>query len=287
MPVIVGAITLLQLTGSMVYPVSKYGLEFIDPLVFAFYRYIIASAVLLLLARLGKRQPPIERQDWKRIAGLGVMIILFNQTLFVIGQHLTGAGHGAVLFSTTPIFVFILAVIHLKEAAGWRRVTGIVMATVGVLITVVSGALDISVDYLLGDLCILGSVIAWAYYTVLGKRMVEKYGALRVTAYALSIGSLVYYPVGLYLAVGFDYSSVPSAAWGSVVFMALGLSGVVYVLWYWLLKHMEASRVAIYHNVQPIVATAVAWFFLGEPLTTAFLIGGSIVVAGVLITEIT
>jgi len=149
-----------------------------------------------------------------------------------------------------------------------------------------SGALEISTDYLLGDLIIIVSVIAWAYYTILGKDLVRKYGALRMTAYALSAGSALYFPFGLYMASKYDYSQATLGAWGAVLYMALGLSVFVYVLWYWLLKYMDASRVAVYHNIQPVIATVVAFFFLGETLTLPFIIGGSIVLVGVITSEV-
>ena len=119
----------------------------------------------------------------------------------------------------------------------------------------------------------------------MGKGLVVKYGALRITAYALATGTVLYFPWGLYRAMQFDYSHVTMAAWGSVLYMALGLSVFVYVLWYWLLKHMETSQVAIYHNIQPVIASYLAWVFLGEPMTAAFLIGGAVVLAGVITSE--
>ncbi|RME26988.1 MAG: EamA family transporter, partial [Candidatus Zixiibacteriota bacterium] len=115
---------------------------------------------------------------------------------------------------------------------------------------------------------------------------VQKYGALRITAYALTSGSVMYFPFGLYRAMHFDYSLATPAAWGSIAYMAIGLSFVVYVLWYWLLKHLEASRIAVWHNVQPVLATAIAYFFLGEPLGWPFVIGGLVTITGVLITEL-
>ena len=89
-----------------------------------------------------------------------------------------------------------------------------------------------------------------------------------------------------YRAVVFDYSQVTLAAWGSVAYMALGLSVFVYVLWYWLLKQLDASKIAVYHNVQPIIASGIAYVYLAEPLTMMFIVGGLIVLAGVIITEV-
>jgi len=276
----------LQTVAAVCYPIAKYGLEIIDPFTFAFYRFLLSSAVLLLMARYRHYTRPIERADWWKIIGLGIIIIPFNQTMFLIGQSMTGAGHGAFIFSTTPVWIFLLAVIHLKERATWRRWLGMLMATAGVITIMWSGLARFGREYFWGDLIIVISVIAWGYYTVFGKNLVRKYGALRMTAYALAIGSAFYLPFGFYFALRYDYSQSTLGAWGSVVYMSIGLSVLVYVLWYWLLKHLDASRIAVYHNVQPIIASAVAFAFLGEIPTPTFILGGSIVLAGVIITEV-
>jgi drug/metabolite transporter (DMT)-like permease len=282
---LVGAVVFLQLVGSFAYPIAKFGLDIIEPFTFAFYRFLLSSLVLLLLVKLRKKRPPVERRDYGRIVLLGIMIIPLNQTLFLLGQSLTGAGHGAFLFATTPVWIFVLALIHLKETFRARRAVGIAVALAGVLLIMFSGEIEVRREYLVGDLIIVASVVAWAYYTVLGKPMVQKYGALRTTAYALASGSAIYFPFGLYHALQYDYSQATLAAWGSIAYMAIALSFVVYVLWYYVLTFWEASRMAVYHNVQPVIASFVAWIWLGEALTTAFLLGGAIVIIGVVITE--
>jgi len=121
---------------------------------------------------------------------------------------------------------------------------------------------------------------------VLGRPLVQKYGALRVTAYALSFGSLLYAPFGLWFAMKTDYSQVPVGVWGSIVFMAVGISIIVYVLIYWLIKYIDASRVAVIHNVQPAIATTLAWLFLGETVGPVFVVGSIIVLGGVILSEL-
>ncbi|RME24893.1 MAG: EamA family transporter, partial [Candidatus Zixiibacteriota bacterium] len=232
------AIVIIQLGGSLAYPVAKVGLAIIEPFTFAFYRYLLASILLMTLVRFQRQSRPIARGDIPRILLLGFLIIPLNQTLFLWGQSKTAAGHGAVLFATTPVFIFILAITHLKERPGIRRILGIALAISGSLTIMLGGAVEVGKQYLVGDLLLLGSVLAWSYYTIVGKTMVQKYGALRITAYALTSGSVMYFPFGLYRAMHFDYSLATPAAWGSIAYMAIGLSFVVYVLWYWLLKHL-------------------------------------------------
>jgi drug/metabolite transporter (DMT)-like permease len=285
MGLLVTAMVVLQVVASLCYPIVKYGLDVIEPYTFAFYRYLISSTILLAIVFFRRPKPAIARSDYKRIILLGFLIIPFNQTLFLVGQSLTAAGHGAFLFATTPIWVFLLALVHLKERLVWRRAFGIALALAGV-ITIMSSGVAVGTEYLIGDLILVVSVLAWAYYTILGKDLVRKYGALRTTAYAISIGSLMYFPFGLYRAIEFDYSQTNLAAWGSVVYMAIGLSTIVYVIWYWLLKYLDASRIAVWHNVQPVIATAVAYAFLAEPVTIPFVVGGLVVLAGVLTSEL-
>lgn len=275
-----------QILGALSFPVSKYGLAFIPPFTFAFFRFIIAAAVLLLIARFQSTAPAISGSDKKRIWFLGLLIIPINQTFYLWGQSLTGAGHASILFATTPIWVFLFAVRILKEKLSVRRGIGIAVALFGSLIIVTSGALVIGTEYLAGDLIVFVSVLAWALYMIYSKPLAEKYGAIRVTAYSLATGAVLYSPFGLYHAFTTDYSTSTSGAWWSVVYMAIGTSGAAYILWIWLLKQFPASRLAVFQNMQPVIATSVALLFLGERPQLSFFVGGAIVLTGVLITEI-
>ena len=286
MGMILLALILQQTLGAFTFPVARFGLEFIEPFTFAFFRFVMASSVLLLVVKFKKYRIPVEKKDYRKIIGLGLVIIPFNQAMYLVGQSLTGAGHGSLLFATVPIWILLLALFHLREKPSLRRTIGIVVGMIGVGVVVVSGAVEISTEYLWGDLIILVAVIAWAYYAILGKPLVRKYGALRVTAYALASGSAMYLPIGLFAVSRFEFAGVPASAWWSIVYVSLGVSVVAYVLWYWVLKYMEASRVAVFHNMQPLIAAGVAHVWLDEPLGLSFLVGGAIALGGVIVAEL-
>ncbi|MBK7141534.1 MAG: DMT family transporter [bacterium] len=275
-----------QTIGALCFPIGVYSLKIIEPFTFAFYRFVLSSIVLLLLVRFTNHAVPVERKDYLRIFGLGLLIIPLNQTLYLWGQSLTAAGHGSVLFATTPIWVFVFALFILKEKLLWRRVVGIIIALAGVATIMTSGAVQVGTEYLFGDLIIFCSVLAWAMYTILGKPLAEKYGALRMTAYALASGTAVYFPFGLIRAMQYDYSQSTLGAWMSVVYFAVATSVIGYVIWYYVLKHMPASRMAVFSNIQPVIATTVAYFTLGESLGLSFFVGAAVVLTGVLITEL-
>jgi drug/metabolite transporter (DMT)-like permease len=278
-------LVLQQVLGALTFPIAKYGLAIIEPFTFAFYRFVLSALVLLGVTRLRSRTPPIEKKDYWKIIGLGFLIIPFNQAAYLYGQKLTGAGHGSLIFATVPIWIFLGGLLYLKEKFVPRRALGVVLGLIGVAVIMTSGAIELGSQYLLGDLIILIAVLAWSAFTILGRPLVLKYGAFRITAYALASGSAIYFPFGLYRAFIFDYSSATIGAWLTVVYAALGVSVAAYVLWYWLLKYMEVTKIAVFHNLQPVVASGVAFIFLNEPIGWSFIIGGIIVLTGVIITE--
>ncbi len=283
---IISVLLIQQILGALAFPISKYGLEYIEPFTFAFYRFLIASVTLLSVVSFQKYTLRIKKSDYVKIMGLGVLIILLNQVLFLVGQSYTASSHGSLLFATMPIWILVASFLHLKERPTLKRIFGICIALSGVAVVMTSGAITLGSEFLLGDLLILLAVIAWAYYTVFGKKLVEKYGALRITAYSLSFGSLLYMPFGIYKSINFDYGVIPLEAWWSVLYMAIGTSVFAYVLWYWVLKYMEASRIAVFQNIQPFIASGVAYLWLSEPISTALVVGGLIAISGILIAEV-
>ena len=96
-----------QTVSALCFPIAKYGLATFEPFTFAFYRFVLSALILLGIVQFRVKGIPIERRDWWRIIGLGFMIIPINQTFYLWGQSLTAAGHAAVLFATTPVWVFI------------------------------------------------------------------------------------------------------------------------------------------------------------------------------------
>lgn len=283
--VLLSSAVIHQICGAMAFPISKFGLAYIEPFTFAFYRFVLSTIILLLIVKFRKKGIPIEKKDYIKIAGIGFLIIPFNQAMYLWGQSLTAANHGSILFATAPIWTMIGASIHLNEKVSLKRAIGIIAAVGGVLYIMTTGALEFGTEYLFGDLIILIAVVAWVYYTIFGRDLVRKYGAFRVTAYAFLSGTLLYFPFGIYKTISFDYSTVPVGAWWSVIYMAVGMSVIAYVIWYWLLKYYDASRIAVYQNLQPLLATVVAFFWLGEPIGWAFVVGGLAVLGGVIIAE--
>lgn len=272
-----------QLIAGGTFPVAKLALNDFDPFTLAFTRFLIASTAMLIIARLTGRLRRIERADWWKLFFIGLLAIPLNQLLFLYGLKYTTAGRSALYYGATPVFVFLLALWYLKEKATIRKVLGIVVSFAGVAVILRAGRFD--AEILLGDVLVILAVIAWAAYTILGKPMIQKYGALTTTTWALTIGTLQYLPFGAYFAARFDYSGVSTTGWLSLLYIAILTSVISYTIWYWALGRMEASKLAIFQNLQPIIAAVLAVVLVGETLGFDFYLGGALVITGVLLTQ--
>jgi drug/metabolite transporter (DMT)-like permease len=242
--------------------------------------------MLALMPWLGDKVR-IPRHDAIKIAGLGVLIVVFNQAMYIYGQDFTTATHGSLLFAFTPIFIYIFSLFILKERFTARRGIGVTLAVIGAVVIVSQQGIEFSADMLYGDFIILIAVIVWGLYTVLGKPLVERYGAFKVTAYAALAGTIAYFPFGVYVTRDVDLGAISAAGWGAVIYLGTGLSVGAYVLWYWAIKYFDASRIAPFHNLQPIIVVALAYLMIGETITYHFALGGLLVIAGVLAVELT
>lgn len=227
----------------------------------------------------------IAREDNIRLWWLGVLAIPINQGFFLYGLQWTTAGHSALLYGLTPMFVLVLAAWQLGERITRWRAAGIILAFVGVAVVLFEQGIVLSRRQFTGDVLVLVAVAAWALYTVWCKPLVRKYGGLVVTARSLAYGTILFIPIGLFAIGDFEPASVAWDAWGGLLYTALLTSVFSYTIWNWSLGYIDAAQVAVFNNFQPVIAAVLGWVLLDEPLTAVFILGGILVLIGVYITE--
>lgn len=257
----------------------------LDAVTLTFIRSIISSIGLYLLIAVRSKGIPIERKDWKHFVWLGFLGLPVNQFLYLYGIHYTTAANGALLYAATPIFVLGLSNLLLKEAVTRQKVAGVLIAFAGVTIVIFEHGLDFSSDYTYGNLIILVAVIAWALFTVQGRPMIIKYGALRTTSISIILGGLMFFPFGLFSMITYPLQTITTSHWFGIIYLGLGTSIIGYFLWYYALGKIETSKVAVFANGQPVLATILALIFLDYVITASFVVGGIITIAGVFITQ--
>ncbi|MGB2869338.1 MAG: DMT family transporter [Bacteroidota bacterium] len=265
--------------------VAKTVVRDVDALTITFLRAIISSVGLAVLMKARGRVIHIRQEDRLMITLLAVLAT-GNQILYLYGIKFTTAANAALLYAVTPIFVLILSRFVLKEQLTLKKSAGVVLAFLGVTIVIFERGVDFSSDYFFGNLMILIAVVAWALFTILGRPMVLRYGAVQTISVASFVGCVLLVPFGVYSSLQFPFSTLTEADWVGIFYLGVGTSILSYLLWYYALQKIEASKLAVFANGQPILATILSMIFLDYTLTAGFLLGGAITICGVVLAQL-
>jgi drug/metabolite transporter (DMT)-like permease len=272
--------------SAVTYIAAKRALAELSAFELGLVRFTLAGALYAVMLR--QRRVRVAPEDLWGMVALGILAVPLNQGLFMLGLARTTPGHAALLYALTPVFIFLVARRKLREPASAGKVLGIALAFAGVLVVLLArGLMAVRGEGspLLGDLLILAGVVAWAIYAVWGKPYAQRYGAITFTGWSLLFGSLAYLPLGVVASRASSFAALSATGWTSVAYLVVFTSVLSYVIFYWALARTEASRVAVWANLQPVLTAILAWLVYGERLTASFLVGCVMVLAGVLLTQ--
>ncbi len=279
---------------------GKIALRYIEPLTFASFRLVLAAVFMVLIYVICLRLPAFaeaaraRRSGWSRrdlwiFLYLGFFGVTMNQFGFTVGLHYTSVIHSAIIGSLSPVYTLVLAVLFRLENATLRKVLGMGVALAGVVLMAAGAGISRHSPTLLGDLITLTGSLGFAAYVVLGKRVASLYDSLTMTTFNCIFGGLIVLPIAIHRAMLIGsfvhWRAFPWSVWACMVYMALFSSAIAYVLYFWVLRYLEASQLASFTYLLPIAATALGILFLGERGSWLELFGGLFALAGVYYIE--
>lgn len=278
-------LTIVIFIWGLNFSLVKWAVEAVPPLPFNVVRYTLASVVILavLLAREGWREIPLR--DGFKFLALGLVGHTFYQVLFIKGISLTTAGNSSLFIATAPIWTGTLAAALGRERLGKKGWVGTSLGFFGVfLVTLGGGNISFGGAGTTGDVLTLSAALSLATYTVLSESLLEKYSPLRLTALTMSFGSIGLWVFAGRTVVQQSWAAVSGEVWGVLVYSALLAVVVGYLVWFTAVQVVGPSRTAIFNNLTPIIAFALAFFLLGEPVSLLQVAGGITVLIGIGLT---
>jgi O-acetylserine/cysteine efflux transporter len=301
-PVIASLIGLIVVIWAVNFIAAKIGLRYFPPLTMASFRVCAAGVVMvpfylclkgLRLSAFARaaadRQQGFSRRDAWRFLYLGFFGVSVNQFCFTLGLHYTSVSHSAVIVGMGPIYTLILAVLLRLERATWHKAVGMAIAFTGIAVLASENGISARSPSLLGDAITMTGSLGFAMYAVLGKRVAGEYDALTMTAFNHFAGALIVLPLALHqawmLGAAGNWRAVPWQGWTAILYMALFGSAVAYVLYYWLLRYLEASQLSAFTYLLPVLASILGILALGEQGSWRQVLGGALALGGVYWTE--
>jgi len=274
---------LVQFIWALNNSVSKFALKGFPALLLAGIRMALAASFIIPFYWHQRPHDWGGRDFWKLLA-FGAVGIGMNQFCFLVGVSKTSVTHASLIIPLTPLLTLLIAAALGQEKITARKVVGLALAFSGILVLQLSKQPDQSAT-LLGDFIIFLGILTFAIYIVLGRRATSSHSGVVVNTFGFVGSAVLLLPFTIWQSRGFDFESVPWFSWVSLFYMAMFSSVVGYLLYYYVLTHMEASRISAFSYAQPVMGTTLAALLLGEPLTFALLISGGLVLAGVYVTE--
>ena len=226
----------------------------------------------------------IYPRDWFLIAVFGLIGHFVYQICFLFGLDKTTVANSSLILGCSPVVVALFS-----AALGHERVrplhwAGAALSIAGIYLVVGRGA-RIGGALLAGDVLTICGLFCWGVYTVGVKGLLDRHSPLEVTGYSMVIGTVPYVLLGLGELRRFDWSGVQAQAWAALVFSAVFALFVAYLIWYVAVQRIGNVRTAMYSNMTPIAALAVAVLWLGERLTLDEIAGAIAILTGMALTR--
>ena len=246
-------------------------------------RMTIGALVCLMLVRLLTLRLPWHRRAWQAYASVALGI--YGAMLLVYwGAQRIPSGWISVLFGLTPLITGLLARRLLNERAlsGWRLV-GILLGLAG-LVVVFAGGLALGPGAVPGLVAVLCAVSLHSLSSVLTKRVGCEAHGLVLTTGGLLLALPCYY-LTWWLSGARWPAAIPLRPGFSILYLGIVATAGGFSLFYLVLRHLSATRVAMLTLITPVTALWLGWLLNGEPIGWSILVGTALILLGLLVFE--
>jgi drug/metabolite transporter (DMT)-like permease len=261
----------------------KVGLAEIPPFTFASLRLLIALGVLAPLSVRAGEWRRATRSDLAVVAAAGVLLLGINYALLFWGAQFIPSGLVAIIQSGTPLLALVFGWALGSERPTPRKFAAVALGVVGAIVIFGAEASASGTSAALGSLAAFGSsgCVAFAYVWLKGRG--SQFSPVTITTIQ-SASALV--PLAC-LAAALEGRPAPAAwstaAWISVLYLALCASVLAFWLNYWLLARMEASAMLMMGVAEVPIAVGLAAVTLGERLPASTTLGALCILAAVVV----
>ncbi|GAB4421274.1 MAG: hypothetical protein OHK0039_35880 [Bacteroidia bacterium] len=254
----------------------------IAPLAMVALRGLGSSLLFGLLAALRGvwRLPP--RAIWGRLVLCSLFGASINQICFFTGLSRTLEVNAAVLMTTSPVFVLLLAAAQRQERLRWYHILGLVVALGGALGLSLSGRRpEFGLDTLPGDVLVVLNALLYATYLVLVRPLMHQYHPFFLMFWIFTIGLVVNIPVALPSLAAVPWADLSAGIWLRAGYIVVFVTVAAYTLNAWALQRVSATAVGTYIYLQPVMVTALSLFWLQRPLSPTQVLFILLVLGGV------
>jgi drug/metabolite transporter (DMT)-like permease len=260
----------------------------LDPFTAAFLRFLLASILLLgWLFWQQRRLPAVTGRQLFAVSLLGLTGVLAYNLFFFAGLRTVEAGRASLIIAANPVLIAVASSWLFCERLGLIRGLGVAISVAGAMVVIGRGDFPslLTEGIGSGEWLLLGCVLSWVAYTLIGKRVLRGMSPLLAVCYSSVIGTL------LLGAVVFSRGGIPGSAlmqpevWLYIGYLAVFGTVLAFVWFYKGVHALGAARAGQFINLVPVSGVCLGALLLDESVTWSLLLGGLLVLTGLWLTN--
>ena len=242
--------------------------DYIEPFGFIMLR-VLGAAVLFWTISLFVKSEKIQRRDWSRIIACALFGMVINMLFFFKGLSLSTPINSSVIVTISPILVFILSAILIREKITWLKASGAVLGLIGALMLIFFSTSSTSEapNIPLGNLFILINATSYGLYLIVVRPLTTRYKSITLMKWFFLIAVVINFPVTITEFTAVNWTSLPFSAVWRMGFVVVGVTFLTYLLNIYALKQLSASTIGVFVYLQPVIAISFAIISGADQLT--------------------
>ena len=237
----------------------------LDPFQLTFLRFVIGGLVLLPfgMSEMKKKEIRLTGKDLLKLLGVGIIGIPVSMVLFQIGIMNCNASSAAVMFSINPLFTMVCAHMLTSEKITKQRVTALMIGIVGLIFIIRPWDMQEG-NTVFGAGMLLLAAITFGFYTVTGKMVSQKIGAIAQASISFLLGSVVL--LAVILIMGRPVMDGVADNIPIVLYTGIFVTGLGYFAYFTSIKLSDATTGSFAFFLKPALAPIIAVIVLRETI---------------------
>ncbi|KXG74199.1 EamA family transporter [Thermotalea metallivorans] len=266
------------------YLAIRIGVSEFPPAIFAGIRFVVAGLLMVGFAWLKGLEFPKTPIDIRRIAVVGLFLLLGGNGLVVWAEQWVHSGIASLLVATVPLFMAILELmLPNRKSIGFKGWSGLILGFAGVVLLVFthsdSGAIDLK-----GALILLTGTLMWAMGSIYSKSFQASGSIVSHIGIEMLAGGIGLSIVGMILGETSRFH-VTLRGIGALLYLIFFGSILAYSCYIYILQKWPAAKAGTYAYVNPPVAVLLGSLILDEPLSFHVIASTGVILMGVFLVQ--
>lgn len=255
---------------------------FISPSALLYVR-VLGATILFWTISLFFPNEYIKKKDRIRL----VLCALFGMSINMIGSlkglSLTTPINSAIISTTSPIIIFIISIILIKEKITKQKYIGVIIGFLGTLFLILFNNKIIvnAPNIKLGNIFIFANSISYGLYYVLVKPLTEKYSMITLMKWLFLISIIINAPISFTEFINIQWQNFVPSALINLLYVVICTTFLVYLLNLYALKNLKATTVGMFIYFQPVIAIIYAIYVGSDKLSILDVVSVLMVLLGV------